>query len=412
MHAGPARTRSTGFSLVELLLTLRRSVRRLGRPRIVDRGTRIRQETDVPLGPEAALQTAFRLLRKDVRGAVSGGLPLVDAVRLVADQTGPAGPGAYVPDGGAAVAVRTGTDQLGLRGAIRSPLVKLDSRVPGADEGVAERMRSRPGEVPVRAPAAPGLDALRKRLAEGPADARRLFFVRDEAGTWAVGRVASVAARSGDGALELVLDFSDPDARARNAAGSSGDAGRLGAVTAGGVFDELVWFVARGLEGRPPDFVLGSDPESLRYPHPFLAVAARTGLDRLGDPRRARRSGTSRSPGASGRERASGLARADAPAGPAVGRSSSIPGAAAPQGSRIALVARAPNGSSELGAPAPEFAVLMNEGGRPARFQAPPRSVGPEPVAARSGSTRETREERVDLGARLRCRPLTSGPGV
>ena len=87
MHAGPARTRSTGFSLVELLLTLAA----LGLVvwvvlRIVDRGTRIRRESDVPLGPEAVLQTAFRLLRKDVRGAVSGRLPLGDAVRPVADR--------------------------------------------------------------------------------------------------------------------------------------------------------------------------------------------------------------------------------------------------------------------------------------------------------------------------------------
>jgi hypothetical protein len=401
MHAGPARTRSTGFSLAELLLTLLA----LGLVvwvvlRIVDRGTRIRQETDVPLGPEAVLQTAFRLLRKDVRGAVSGGLPLVDAVRFVADQTGAAGPGAYVPDGGAAVAVRTGTDQLELRGAIRSPLVKLDSRVPGADEEVAERIRSRPGEVPVRAPAAPGLDAVRARLTEGPGEVRRLFFVRDEAGTWAVGRVASVAARSGSGALELVLDFTDADARARNAAGPSGDAGRLGAVTAGGVFDDLVWFVARGLEGRPPDFVLGSDPESLRYPHPFLAVAARTGLDRweihgageeiedfqvawgLGD--------------------ATGPLdwRADAPGGVPPAASELVDSAGRPRlrALRIALVARAPERLvRSSGAPAPEFAVPMNGAAAGSIPGAAPIGWDPNP-SRRVRFDREIREERVDLG--------------
>ena len=401
MDAGPARTRSTGFSLVELLLTLAA----LGLVvwvvlRIVDRGTRIRRESDVPLGPEAVLQTAFRLLRKDVRGAVSGGLPLGDAVRPVADQTGVAGPGAYVPDGGAAVAVRTGTDQLGLRGAIRSPLVRLDSRVPGTDESVAERVRSRPGEVPVRAPSAAGLDALRARLAEVPGDVHKLFFVRDEAGAWAVGRVASVAARSGDGALVLVLDFSDADARARHAAGSSGDAGRLGEVTGGGVFDDLVWFVARGLEGRPPDFVLGSDPESLRFPHPFLAVAARTGRDRweihgageeIEDFQVAWGLGDANGPPDW---------RADAPGAVPPSASEIVDSAGRPRllALRIALVARAPERLvRSSGAPAPEFAVPMN-GPVPGSLPgAAPIGWDPNP-ARRVRFDRETREERVDLG--------------
>lgn len=399
MDAGPARRRSAGFSLAELLLTLVA----LGLVawlvlRIVDRGTRIRGETDVPMGPEAVLQTAFRMLLKDVRGAATGGLPLSDALRLVADQTGPAGPSAYPTAGGAPVAVRPGTDQIGLRGAIRSPLVSLEARVPGTGETVSDRLRSRPAEVPLRAPGASGLDAVRGRLSETAAAGKPLFFVRDTSGRWAVGRVVSVAGRGGEGALDLVVDFTDPEARARNRDGDPDAAARLGDVSAGGVFDDLVWFVARGLEGRPPDFVLGSDPESLRFPHPFLAVGARIAEDRweihgAGEDIEDMQVAWGLAAAQGGVEW-----RADAPGSPAPSaRDLQDAAGSRLRALRVALVARAPERLvRSSGAPAPEFAVPMN-GPLP----------GSVPLAAPIGwdrspqrrvrFDREVREERVDL---------------
>lgn len=402
MDAGPARKGSAGFSLAELLLTLAA----LGLVawivlRIVDRGTRIRGDVAASFGPEAVLDTSFRILLKDVRAAAGGGLPASDAIFPVADQTGAAGPSAYRTEGEGPLAVRTGTDQLGLRGAIRSPLVRLEPRDFATGEAVADRARSHPEAVSLRAPRAPELDAVRAHMPGGPGAGRPLFFVRDAAGHWAVARVASVAARGPDGSLDLVVDFTDPDARARNRGGDPDAAARLGDVSAGGVFDDLVWFVARGLEGRAPDFVLGSDPESLRFPHPFLAVGAWAGDGRW-DIHGAGED-------VEDLQVAWGLAggngalewRGEAPgsAAPTPGEMRDAQGLSRLRAIRIALVARAPERLvRSSGAPAPEFAVPMNgpapgsmRGAAPLGWDLSPRR--------RVRFDREVREETVAIPA-------------
>ena len=341
------------------------------------------------------------MLLKDVRGAAAGGLPLSDAVRPVADGTGPAGPAAYPAGGGGPVVVRPGTDQIGLRGAIRSPLVSLGARVPGTGEAVSDRLRSRPGEVPLHAPEGPGVDAVRGRLSESGRAGTRLFFLRDTAGRWAVGRVVSVAGRGADGALDLVVDFADPDARARNRDGDADAAARLGEVSAGGIFDDLVWFVARGVDGRPPDFVPGTDPESLRFPHPFLAVGSWAGRDRweihgageeIEDMQVAWGLESASAPGAL-------EWRAEAPGSSAPSPAELRDAAGEPRlrALRIALVARAPERLvRSSGAPAPEFAVPLNG-------PSPGSVPGAAPIgwdrnpARRIRFDREAREERVDL---------------
>jgi type II secretory pathway pseudopilin PulG len=400
MDAGPARRRSAGFSLVELLLTLLA----LGLVawlvlRIVDRGTRIRGEDESAAGPEGVLKTAFRLLGKDVRAAAAGGLPLADAVRLVADQTGAAGPAAYPTAGGAPVAVRTGTDQIGLRGAVRTPLLALDARVPGAEERVVDRLHARPSEVPLRALRAASLASVRARLAASPGAPPTFFFVRDAAGRWAVGRVTSTGGGAGSAPLDLVVDFTDPDARARNRGADADAASRLEDAATGGLFDDLVWFVARGLEGRPPDFILGSDPESMRFPHPFLAVASRLPGDRW----EIRGAGEE----IEDMQIAWGVAdgsgelgwRGGAPGVSATSPSDLVDasGASRLRALRVALVARAPERlARSSGSPAPEFAVPLNAPAPGSVPGAAPIGWDPRPER-RVRFDRETREERVDL---------------
>src|ERR1035441_5534964 len=74
-------------------------------------------------------------------------------------------------------------------------------------------------------------------------------------------------------ALDLVLDFTDREAIGLNPRGEANAALALGELVSGGLLDDLVWFVAQGAEGRPPDYVVTSDPDSMRFPHPYLAVA-------------------------------------------------------------------------------------------------------------------------------------------
>ena len=401
MDAGPARRRSTGFSLTELLLTLALlALVAWVVLRIVDRGTRIRDAAPPLSGPEAVLDAAFRMLRKDVQAAGTGGLPAREAFRMVADNTASTDRSAYRTVRGEAVAVRPGTDQLGLRGVVRSPLVSLEPGVPGTDESVSSRMRARPDAVPVRAPAAAGTVAARARLAEVSASGKAFFLVRDAAGAWAVARVASSAPGAGEGPLDVVLDFTDPDARTLNGDGGPDACARLAEVASGGVFDDLVWFVAEGPEGIPPDYVKGSDPDSLRHPHPYLAagVSAGNGLWEI----RGAGEDVEDLQVAWGFTSSSGLEwRGDTPKGaaPRADDLADLPGRPRLEALRLALVARSPQRlPRSSGSPAPEFAVPLNApepgsvfGGAPIGWDAEPRR--------RIRFDRELREELVKPAA-------------
>ncbi len=274
MDAGPARRRSAGFSLTELLLTLLV----LGLAawlvlRLVDRRTRLTVPDEPGSGPDAAADAALKAVGRDVRLAGTGGLSADEAFRAVADNTrGNPDPKAFRTADGAWVVPRPGTDQLGLRGVIRSPLVPIE---PGAASGAL--VSERPAAFALRVAAPSGAAAVKTRLAEDPPGARPLFLLEDGAGHWALGRVVSAQDAPGGAGLDLVLDFTDEDARARGPRGDPGAAARLGAVRAGGVFDDLVWFVARGAAGTPPDFDPRVDPPSLEFPHPYLACAQSVG---------------------------------------------------------------------------------------------------------------------------------------
>jgi type II secretory pathway pseudopilin PulG len=364
MDAGPARRRSAGFSLAELVVTLLV----LGLAawlvlRLVDRRTRV-AAVEAPLsGIGAVLDASLRALVQDVRAAGTGGLAADDAFRPVEDNTGSAGRFVYRTAEGDLVVVRGGTDQLGLRGVIRSPLVSLEARDGTSGELLSDRVRARPEAAALRLPAGRDLAAVRSHLREAAPPRKTFFLLRDAAGHWAVARVASASEEPAEGPLDLVLDFTDPDARSLNRGGDAGAAARLGDVTAGGVFDDLVWFVALGAEGRPPDFLRTNDPDSLAFPHPYLASAAGVGGDRWS----VRRAGED----VEDLQVAWGFAgpagalvwRGDAPdsAAPLAGELADAAGRPRLKALKVALSAKSAHRiAKSAGAPPPEFPPLFN----------------------------------------------------
>jgi hypothetical protein len=158
--------------------------------------------------------------------------------------------------------------------------VALEARDGVTGELLSDRVRARPEAAAVRLPAGASLAGVRARLRANAQPRKTFFLLRDAAGRWAVARVASAPEGPAEAPLDLVLDFTDSDARALNHGGDALAAARLGDVSAGGIFDDLVWFVAQGAEGRPPDFLRATDPESLAFPHPYLASGAQVGGDR------------------------------------------------------------------------------------------------------------------------------------
>ncbi|MEO8586166.1 MAG: hypothetical protein ABI584_08390 [Acidobacteriota bacterium] len=234
----------------------------------------------------SALEAASRTLSRDVREAGRGGIPPWEAVRIVADNT--SGEGAsYLDASGVPVPVRAGTDQLGLRGVLRTPLVAVRlSR--GAD--ASGRIPSDASSVWLVASPLVGSDgsgnedgprAVVERLETANRRAKRFFLLSDREGRSAVARVAEWR-RSGEGrsALEFRLDFADAEAARMNPRGEADAALALGEPATGGLLDDVVWFVARGPAGRSPDYNVTNDPPSMKFPHPFLAAAEFAGNGR------------------------------------------------------------------------------------------------------------------------------------
>ena len=250
--------------------------------RLIDLRTKLLVvEKDLP-GPAGVLEVAVRSVSRDVEGAVRGGAALPEAIRPVEDNTGAEGVTSYREAGGT-VAVRAGTDQLRLRGVIRSPRLAVE---PQEKDGasIPDRILSNAASVALRAgpphgdrDGAKSLQSVIEHLGD-PSRLKRFFLVADGAGRFAVALVhAWSPAPAPARALEFLLDFTDPDAVSLNPGGEAAAALSLSGAATGGVLDELVWFVARGSEGRPPDYVAAGDPPSMRFPHPFLAVAAFAG---------------------------------------------------------------------------------------------------------------------------------------
>jgi hypothetical protein len=275
-----------GFSMRELTLTLLLvGVVIVVAVRLIDLRTKLLVvEKDAP-GLGGVLEVAVRSVSRDVDGAFRGGVALPEAIRLVEDNTSAGGVTSY-RDAGGPVAVRAGTDQLHLRGVIRSHRLTVEPRRDGAS--VPDRILRNASSVPLRAgPAsedrdgAKNLQSVIEHLGDPARRSKRFFLVADSAGRYAVALVnawnpSPAPAR----ALEFLLDFTDSDAVSLSPGGEAGAARSLGEVVTGGLLDDLVWFVAQGPEGRPPDYEAASDPPTMRFPHPYLAVAVFAGEGR------------------------------------------------------------------------------------------------------------------------------------
>lgn len=259
--------------------------------RLIDLRTKLLGvEKDDP-GPGGVLAGAARSVSRDVEAASHGGAAPEDRVRPVADDTGRAeakGVDRYADAAGQAVLVRPGTDQLGLRGVIRSPLLAARPPSGAGAPPFGERVRRDPSAVDLRceAPAsdrkgAAALDAVLERLGAPTARQKRFFLVADAAGRYAVARLSGFnLSKDPPRALDVRLDFTDSEAASLNLHGALDAPGSLGEPAAGGLLDDLVWFVARGAPGRPPDYIASGDPPSMRFPHPYFAVAERAGGER------------------------------------------------------------------------------------------------------------------------------------
>jgi hypothetical protein len=278
--------RPRGFSLRELGLTLfLLAVVIVAALWFIDLRTKLLvvEKDESRLG--SALEAAARSLSRDVREAGRGGVPPGEAVRLVADNTAAGESTRYFDVSGMPIAVRGGTDQLGLRGVLRTPLVRLSrgaaasGRIPADASSVwlvASPLVGSDGSGNEDGPR-----AAVERLETATRRAKRFFLVADREGRSAVGRVAEWR-RSGEGrsAFEIRLDFADTEAARLNPRGETDAARTLGEPVTGGLLDDVVWFIARGSAGRSPDYDATNDPPSMKFPHPFLAAAEFAGNGR------------------------------------------------------------------------------------------------------------------------------------
>lgn len=280
-------SRVRGFSVRELTLTLLLlAVVIVIALRLIDLRTRLLAvEKDDP-GLGGVLDVAVRSLSRDLDAAGRGGVALEEAVRPVADNTGAEGALRTRDAAGETVVIRTGTDQLGLRGVIRSALLVLGTSREPDGTNVADRIRRDASSVLLRAGVprsdpdhAQKLQSVIERLSGPARRSKRFFLAADSSGRYAIARVRTWNP-SPDQGLEFLLDFADPEAASLNARGEADAARSLGEPVTGGLLDDLVWFVARGPEGRPPDYAAASDPPSMKFPHPYLAVAAFAGEGR------------------------------------------------------------------------------------------------------------------------------------
>jgi hypothetical protein len=276
----------------------------------VNRWTRIAAPPAPVPAVRISLDLAVRTLSRDLGRAAAGPFPAIVAIHPVANNVPPGR--SFVGPVGQVTEVRPGTDEIGLRGILRSPPLPLEP----SDRATGQPFPSPPDESPAgKPPGSPlwrlkiyesgqrgskvgaksesGLSEVVALLKSRPLSGtrKRFFIVGGEAGRYAVGRVVSFHDRTAsspegcgrppDGChLELSLDFPDPDAVRLNPGEALDAVQRVAPVAWGGLFDDLVYFVARGPRGRPPDYFMVNDPPSLAYPRPYLAAAENVGSDR------------------------------------------------------------------------------------------------------------------------------------
>jgi hypothetical protein len=272
----------------------------------VNRWTRIPAPAPSASTLKTTLDVAVRTLTRDLGAAASGVLPPAEAVRPVADNTLPGR--TFTGPVGQVTAIRAGTDQIGLRGILRTPVLPLEASDRGTGrpfQPVAGGVDGLPGPGLLKVYAGgnagttgggatgDGLSQVTAMLTARPpsVSSKRYFLAGGSGGQYAVARIVSVRDRTASGPdgcapqpdgchLELTLDFADPDAVRLNPRRAAVLPSALGPLSWGGLFDDLVYFVAEGPKGRPPDYFIVNDPPSLAHPCPYLAVAANVGAGR------------------------------------------------------------------------------------------------------------------------------------
>jgi len=282
-------SRERGFSVRELTLTLLLLAVVIAiAVRLIDLRTKLLAvEKDDP-GLGGVLDVAVRSLSRDLEGAVRGGVAPGEAVRPVEDNTGAEGVIRTRDAAGETVAIRAGTDQIGLRGVIRSPLLALGTSRGPDGTSVADRIRRDASSVLLRAgvprsdrDGAKKLQSVIERLSGPARRGKRFFLAADSSGRYAIARVrAWNPSPEQEPGLEFLLDFADPEAASLNPRGEAAAVLSLGEPVTGGLFDDLVWFVAQGPESGRPDYDPARDPPSMKFPHPHLAVAEFAGEGR------------------------------------------------------------------------------------------------------------------------------------
>jgi len=256
------------------------SVLVLGLLNVFDRTTRMVRFGGQAQELGASIQVAAHALSRDVRAAGAG----ISAAAALVARANNSGKGARFSTALGDVAVRAGTDQLQIRGVLGSPLFRVQPAQPPASGETTFRIASRhptPKWIRVTAPGAVGFGLLPQvgewggLLARAGRTAAKVFCaVSDEEGHQATAVLTSAAVEGGrrEGVLEVKVRFDDPDALPLSPGGAAA-ARRLRGELSLGLLDDLTYFVARGEPGAPPDYFAAADPESLAFPHPYLAVA-------------------------------------------------------------------------------------------------------------------------------------------
>lgn len=270
----PRRVPFAGALLTLALLTLVV----VGLLNVFDRSTRMVRYGGQVSELGVSIRVAAHALSRDVRAAGNG---TTAAIALVARANNSSKEARFLTAAGA-VAVRAGTDQLQIRGVLGSPLFRVRSvSLTGSGNAtlVVTSRHATPEWVRATAPGALGLGVLTQtdwgdlRDRVGPA-ASTFCAITDDEGHLAVAllREARVGAGRTLATLDLEVRFDDADALSLSPGGATAPS-RLRGELSIGVLDDLTYFVARGEPGTPPDYFAGADPESLAFPHPYLAAA-------------------------------------------------------------------------------------------------------------------------------------------
>src|ERR1019366_7476435 len=186
-----------GFSMRELTLTLLLvGVVVAVAVRLIDLRTKLLLVEKDASGLGGVLEVAVRSVSRDLEGAFRGGVALPEAIRPVEDNTSAEGITSYRDAAAGTVTVRTGTDQLRLRGVIRSSRLAVEPRREPDGASVPDRILRNASAGSLRAgpgredrDGAKNLRSVIEHLGDPSRRSKRFFLVADSAGRYATALV-------------------------------------------------------------------------------------------------------------------------------------------------------------------------------------------------------------------------------